>query len=113
MAGSITWMVYEADDGQEYLVKNDKSNGLITGFRAMAAGDEALPVLPRYFRLRKINCMAQGGLIRRSVNVGTPSADVWTRAATTITLSGEVFQITSRTGEKAATPYVGDSGLAT
>jgi hypothetical protein len=112
MAGSIKWMIYTTDQGQRYATKIDESNGNLFGFEDVAdIGDAAYTVMPKGFKMRKVNLLSAEGNARRSIPCGNSTNAFYTGADTNVTLNGLVYGVTSTTGEKAVRVYAIDTGL--
>jgi len=126
MAGSRKWMVYEGDDGNEYAVQIDESNGEAANFADYGILYEVagvvLPVLPKGFQMRYANAQTtanEGGT--RKIWVGTPNSGIITGAIATLLLpyfsgttlgAAVAYAISSIVGEKSgARPKVGDTGI--
>lgn len=126
MAGSKKWMKYTADDGIQYGVVIDESNGEAAGFEdyadpAQGQPQTALPVLPKGAQMRYINVVDPTSGARRQIFVGKPDDDLWTGVATQILLplvasNGLIaaltaFLVASSVGEKFTRPISKDTGL--
>lgn len=102
MVGSLSWHKYTSDDGTVYAVFLDKSNALAMGFEVAAATD---PKLPQGMKMRKVNAKSSTTVRGKSLPVPATDSEFWdgTTNAVTINVGGaatEVFNITSRIGEK-------------
>lgn len=93
MAGSLKSMVYTADDGNEYVVKIDESNGELTGFGdvtiAMEIAGTVPPPLPRNIKMRYATVQESESGSTRRIQVGSPTAAIW--AGNVFTLLLPVF----------------------
>lgn len=111
MAGSIKWMIYTTDQGTKYAVKQDESNGTLFGFDDFTPEDVGVQVLPRGFRMRRVNLKSNTGETTRSVSAGKPTAGLYAGTDLTVSLNGIPYTVTSTTGERATRPYAIDTGL--
>lgn len=108
MAGSIKWQIYTDDQGNQFGVRLDESNGEATGF-ADYTGEAILP-LPRGWKMRYINAVdAEGGT--RQIPVGTVDHPLFTGAEYTVTILGRLYEVTSTRGEQKVLPRARDTGL--
>jgi len=93
MAGSLKSMVYTADDGNQYVVKIDESNGELTGFGdvtiAMEIAGTVPPPLPRNIKMRYATVQEGVSGSTRQIPVGDNAQAVW--AGNVFTLLLPVF----------------------
>lgn len=74
MAGSLKWMKYESDDGGEYRVKVDESNGEAFGFDdILVTSTDALVELPKRYEMRYVVWRSNSGDISRKFHCGKPT----------------------------------------
>lgn len=105
LARQEDWYTYTSDDATEYSVEVNCAIAAIASL-GWGAFDGDAPVLPRLMRPRYcyVRHIATGRT--RKVVVGSPTCDVWTDTATTITMpekndaDGEVWTVISKHGEK-------------
>lgn len=117
MAGSIKWFEYETDDGGQYAVSMDESNGEAVSNIDYSATSTATMKLPRNVQPRQARYVSADGLYSRTIIVGTAGSSLSTLPAT---ISGEIsgsatpvtLSITSFTGERfTAIPRAADTAL--
>lgn len=105
---SRAWFVYRSDDGNDYLVQLDASNGDVAGAglaRAVSPANDATPQLPRRLRPRFVwaENISNGG--RRRIVCGQPDAALFQDGGT-VTLDevgdadGAPYTCTGAVGEK-------------
>jgi hypothetical protein len=98
-------MVYETDDGTEYIVEITENIGEAFGFRDVVTAD--VGVLQRYparWKMRRIHFADATGNVTGSYSVGTPTALVYAEGGSVIvprkgSASGLVCAVTGATGE--------------
>jgi hypothetical protein len=111
MAGSVKWVIYTTDQATKLAVKQDESNAVLFGFDDYTSADTGTQIMPRGFKMRKVNMKSANGDTTRSVAAGKPTAALYSGADQTVTLNGIVYAVTSTTGERAARAYAPDTGL--
>lgn len=118
MAGSLKAMVYTGDNGKNYVVNIDESNGEAAGFDDFD-GDETISPLPKGYQMRYANTIDPVSGAKRKIYVGKTSNAIWTGTAVSILLylvgiatPGNVaFSITGLVGEAVRRYKAADSGL--
>lgn len=116
MAGSLKWMVYMTDSGQQYAVWIDESNGKAGGFLDMSNG-VTLQTLPRGIKMRYVNTVNAETGVRRRIYLGKPDNPLKNGGTVQLPLySGNTatmkpFAVSSYRAEKRRTPYGQDTGL--
>ncbi|WP_156815596.1 hypothetical protein [Pseudanabaena sp. PCC 6802] len=109
MAGSIADFAYTDDDGQQWLIRIDRSNALIegTGFTLLSEDDKDLSFLPRNVKPRFVSFRHLTRPTKRRIYCANTDADIWRGNKTAIELvdyqdnSVQTFVAMSRTAEKA------------
>ena len=90
MAGSLKWMIYTADSGDEYSVRIDESNGELANFGDVTAAMEIAgtvpPVLPKNLKMRYATVVEPTSGSTRQIAVGKPTAPIWLGGALTLLL---------------------------
>jgi hypothetical protein len=107
MAGSLADFKYLDDNGNPWLVRIDKSNGLAsgTGFVALTQADLTLNFLPRNLELRYVNCRHPTRPITRVIFCQSTSSPLWLGTTTTIQLTDyqdrslQAFKVGKRVAE--------------
>lgn len=72
MAGSMKWVLYRSDDGQDYAVWMDESNSIAGGFTD-APAITAQKELPRGRKMRYVNVQEPETGVKRKLYLGTPA----------------------------------------
>ena len=116
--GSRRWFAYVADNGTEYNVELDESNGESEdlGFGPIVQGADTLEVSGRRpLRMRYVNCQRNEAgppneTVRRRFYVGTVEAYNDAIAAGVINVSGLDYGITTAVGERRVTAPAFDTG---
>ena len=117
MAGSLKWFEYATNDGQNFAVKMDESNGEAVGNIDYSATSTAIFALPRNITPRRVRYTSSDGLYARTVIVGVASASATTLPATiSAEVSGSATPVTlSLAGFKGeefnAIPRAEDTGI--
>jgi hypothetical protein len=124
MAGSRRYFQYTSDTSVTYAVEIDEENGELAslGFAPIDTGaggpisqGRILQVSgSRPLRMRYVNAQAvdgNGDIVRRRFWVGMSTAAAFTNPATTLSLGGLTFSITSRRGEEGQGIPAQDTGL--
>lgn len=116
MAGSKDWFVYEDDDDNTYGVQLDEDAGLLPAFGfAPYTGTPALDQLPRGAKMRYVNAVqtsgAGAGYRYRRFPCGNPDALAFGGTATTFTVNGLTYSVTSTVGERFKKPVAANTGL--
>lgn len=111
MAGSIKWMVYASDSGQQYAARVDESNGEATGFADITAANTGLPQMPRSMKMRYVNGVrVDGGVeIKRRIKFGTIAAMNAAVVAGSVTLADGTYSVRSFRGERSAVVFALDT----
>lgn len=99
-------MVYETDDGTEYIVNITENIGKAFSFRDVVPLDVGVvPILPRGWRMRKVSFSDATGNISGQYVVGKPDASIYAEGGT-ITVprkgkaAGVVVAVTGSVGER-------------
>lgn len=130
MAGSLKDVIYEDDQGNDWIVRMDESNAEYGGFADYTGGEgEPTNYLPSNITMRYVNWVSNDGKLRRQFPVGTPGDAIFTGGGN---LSVAVLQasstlegdnptapattlypggITSAVGERRKFPRSRDSGV--
>lgn len=117
MAGSIKWFEYETDDGGQYAVSMDESNGEAVGNVDYGPASTATMKLPRNVQPRQARYVSADGLYTRTICIGVAGRSLGTLPATiSAEISGSatpvVLSIASFIGERfTAIPRAADTGL--
>jgi len=123
MAGSIKWMVYRADNGNDYACKIDESNGELADFDDYGDDTPNLPTVKQAgISMRYVACVSQALGIRRKIYVGKPNSSLFIAGGVVqllVALSGvsaalRPFAIVGAFPEKTAPlakPFAMDTGL--
>lgn len=82
MAGSLKFFKYTTSGGTEYAIKMDESNGEAIANTDLAAGDAALPGLPRNITPRYVLYRSADGLTTRKIPVTGNTIDLTDLPAT-------------------------------
>lgn len=106
MSGSMKWLLYTADDGNQYAVFRDESNAEAAGFDDYTGGTEK--PLPQGWRPRGVNLMDTDGN-RKFLEIGKPDNDLYTGATNSVVLNGTTWGVSSVRGEKRKRPVAFDS----
>jgi len=86
MAGSIKWMIYRSDNGSDYAVRIDESNGELLGFDDYTDDTPNLPTVKQAgIQMRYISVLSPTFGIKRKLYVGKPNNDYY--------LAGGVLQL--------------------
>jgi len=86
MAGSIKWMIYRSDNGQNYACKIDESNGELADFDDFTDETPNLPTIKQAgISMRYVSCVSQALGIKRKIYVGKPNSAIF--------LSGGILQL--------------------
>ena len=123
MAGSQKYMVYRSDNGKDYAVKIDESNGEVANFDDYSLLYEIagvpLPPLPKGMTMRYANLSRDGST--RKVWVGKPDSPIMLGAVVSLLLSffgagafaeSVTWVISSVIGEKSPPrPAIADTGM--
>lgn len=121
MAGSIKWLLYIDDAGENWAYRGDESNSeavVTAGGGAAGVGDygttqTALYALPRNVRPRSALFRNASSTISRRITVPTVAVYNGLEAGDTITdqVSGETLFLVSKRGEQITIPFAADTGL--
>jgi hypothetical protein len=113
MAGSISYQVYQSDNGQNYAIRMDRSNALAVNASASAT-PAALPAieLPKNIKPRYALYTDATGNIKRKVVLLKPSdvAALVANASLTPPEESATLRITFVVGEKIRLPKLADTG---
>lgn len=111
MAGSMKWMVYTTDNGVEYAVHHDESNGETLGFGDYTALVD-LTQLPKGIKMRKVHAIdTANSAHRRSFSIGSVDTVAYSTPNTTFSAAGTNWIATGTTGEAIRRPYHFDTAL--
>lgn len=106
MSGSIKWVVYTADNTEEYATLLDESNAEAGGFDDFTGG--AANVIPKYFEMRYVNAVSATGITRKFY-IGKVDDTIFVDGGE-ITVDGVAYQVSSKRGESRRLPRAVDSG---
>lgn len=123
MSGSRRWFAYFTDDGTEFALQLDESvaesvslgfGQSITGAVAADPGRRINPsrkgaVQPRYVLASRID--TDGREVRRKFYVGALSGAAWGGSPYGVTIDGDDWDITFRSGEKRSFIPASDTGI--
>lgn len=120
MVGSKAWFMYEDDSGLNYAVELDESAGdapdlgfsLVDISDTVGEGRMLTRTGTRPLAMRYVNCarLLDGATIRQSFPVGSSVAFSDLRSASTITVGGTVWNISSLRGEQVTLVPFTDTG---
>lgn len=83
-------MVYEADNGSQYSVKIDESNGELAGFSdvttAMEIAGTVPPPIPKELKMRYVTVVEPTSGSTRKIAVGRPDSPIWLTNVLTLLL---------------------------
>jgi len=78
VAGSIKWQVYRSDNGNDYAVRLDESNGELLGFDDYDDETPALPTIKEVgIEMRYINVVSPVFGVKRKLYVGKPNNEIY------------------------------------
>lgn len=106
MSGSIKWVVYTADNTDEYAVILDESNAEAGGFDDFTGG--AVTVIPRYFEMRYVNAVSATGITRKFY-IGKVDDAIFVDGGE-IVVDAVTYQVSSKRGESRRLPRAADTG---
>lgn len=111
MSGSIKWMIYKADDGNNYATRHDESNGEALGFDDYDALSTADPI-PKGLRMRRVNAVnTADSAHRRTFAVGKVDSPAYVTRNFVFASNGSNWQVTSSLGERVVRPFHFDTAL--
>lgn len=100
LLGERNWYLYTADNGNQYSYFTDADLGAAVG----ATLDDSNQTLPRGLKPRGVNCQDADGN-KKFVIVPSTTSTVWTTdGASTLTIDGVNFTVTSKRGERIRIP---------
>lgn len=117
MAGSMKWMVYQANNAIRYSVFIDESNGEAAGFIDLSVDGNQYNTLPSGVKMRYVNVIHTPTRTRRRIYLPFPNSDLADGGTIVLplfsgdTAKGAPFTTSSFVGEKARIPIAGDTGV--